>query len=211
MKASSNWKVLQEMEEMSSHFLPYYVFIVIKIHSSMKQLNYDPNKLKQAFSKFYDIILFVVYRITKNRAEAEDITMHSFLKLRENRDTESMTLIEIKRFLFMTAKNEAIDYLRKMKSRNNWLNSQDAKEVDVYTVDWEFEEKFAVYAEAVKKLIEEESARRKEILELYYLQGKKTTEISAQLNISPSTVNNTLSKAINNLREKFKKMGLLKR
>jgi RNA polymerase sigma factor (sigma-70 family) len=170
----------------------------------MKRNSNNPDKREQAFKQYHARLITIIYRVTGSEADAEDITSHSFEKLCNHRNIESMTMAEIEAFLRETAKNKTIDYWRKESSRTKYLNSAEAKVAQAYEEEWAIENLLAEYYDEVKEAVADLPGRQREVLALFYFENKSAAEISDLLNISVNTVYNTLSDAKENLRKKLR-------
>lgn len=158
---------------------------------------------KDAFREMYDRMVrpltYFVENIIFSQSDAEDIVASAFSKLYIARTT--MRSIEhIKRWLYVIARNEAIDHLR---YRTRLRESQG--EVAYLGTDCEehFETervKSAVLQEILTE-IERLPRQRKAILRMYFFEQKSTAEIAKQLGLNSQTVLNHKSKALESLRK----------
>jgi RNA polymerase sigma factor (sigma-70 family) len=166
---------------------------------------------KESFKRIYDGIVrpltYFVENIIFSRVDAEDIVANAFYKLFHAR--EGMKSYEhIKRWLYVIARNEAIDYLR-VRSRQRESHSEVAYlRSDAEVVEQlETERVKSVVFQSILTEIERLPRQRKAILRLYFFEQKSTAEIAEQLGLNTQTVLNHKAKALESLRKsggKFK-------
>jgi RNA polymerase sigma-70 factor (family 1) len=158
---------------------------------------------KTAFTSVYNEYYFRVYefaaRYLPTGEDAEDITADTFTKLWQKR-TEFGSLDHIRAFLFTTAKNACLNFLKHTKIKDekhaDILRSLTTIQRDgFYLEEIRAELMQLVYAE-VEKL----PGKMKEIFLLSYKEGLKPAEIAERLNISVQTVSNQKINAINLLK-----------
>lgn len=163
----------------------------------------DPKVFDEIFKVFYPSIRYFAASIVSSREEGEDIAMESFRKLWQIRHN-FQTLVNIKAFLFITARNACLNYLKsaqRQRTSRNVLQEEDDNDHSVYepAIDRmliEAETLQIIYNE-VKKL----PKKCRQIFELTYFEGKSNREIAKQLNISTSTITSQRSRALQLLRE----------
>jgi RNA polymerase sigma-70 factor (family 1) len=158
---------------------------------------------KDAFRVIYDQMVrpltFFVENIIHSQPDAEDIVANSFYKLYHAR-TGMRSIEHVKRWLYVIVRNEAIDYLRaRTRAREN---QYDIAYLESGVVEHtETERVKANVLQDVYKEIEKLPKQRRTILRLYFFEQKSTTEIAEQMDLSPQTVLNHKTKAIDSLRK----------
>jgi RNA polymerase sigma-70 factor (family 1) len=158
---------------------------------------------KDAFRVIYDQMVrpltFFVENIIHSQPDAEDIVANSFYKLYHAR-TGMRSFEHVKRWLYVIVRNEAIDYLRaRTRAREN---QYDIAYLESGVVEHtETERVKANVLQDVYKEIEKLPKQRRTILRLYFFEQKSTTEIAEQMDLSPQTVLNHKTKAIDSLRK----------
>jgi RNA polymerase sigma-70 factor (ECF subfamily) len=170
---------------------------------------------KEDFSKVYVIYYPRLVRFSQtyvsSRQDAEDIVQDVFLHLWE--DWERIhSLSNVNAFLFMSAKNKCIDYLRKqtqLAQKTHSLSELQEKELQLSLYSLQVldednlspEEIEAIVTEAIRSLPE----RCQEIFILSRLEGLRYKEIAARLNISTNTIEGQMGIALRKLKMKLKK------
>src|SRR4051812_34115966 len=76
---------------------------------------------KKAFNLLYDRLFeqvcFFAEQIVKDEMEAEDIAIHSLAKFWEKGAENFESFLQVRRFIFITARHASFDYLRKVKTQ----------------------------------------------------------------------------------------------
>jgi RNA polymerase sigma-70 factor (family 1) len=158
---------------------------------------------KDAFRLIYDQMVrpltYFVENIIHSQHDAEDIVANAFYKLYHAR-TGLRSYEHVKRWLYVIVRNEAIDYLRaRTRARENqhdiaYLESGVVEQAETERIK-------ANLLQDIHKEIEKLPKQRKTILRLYFFEQKSTTEIAEQMALSPQTVLNHKTKAIDSLRK----------
>lgn len=166
---------------------------------------------EKAFCKLYMQYKPRLYKFTiallKSQNVAEDICQDIFFSIWENRCyLKSNT--SFSSFLFSMARNRIINYLRDESCHKRILDSLYEQ-----AIDYDNSTKNTILVndltEHMKKAILLLSTRQREVFELSRNSLLTNKEISEQLNISISTVQDHLSTSLRILRNYFKKEGLL--
>ncbi len=158
---------------------------------------------KEAFRLIYDQLVrqlsYFVENIIHSQHDAEDIVANAFYKLYHAR-TGLSSYEHVKRWMYVIVRNEAIDYLRaKRRAREN---QHDIAYLESGFVEMtETERAKAILLQEMYAAIEELPKQRKKILRLYFFEQKSTTEIAAFMDLSPQTVLNHKTKAIDSLKK----------
>ena len=166
---------------------------------------------EKAFCKLYMQYKPRLYKFTiallKSQNVAEDICQDIFFSIWENRCyLKSNT--SFSSFLFSMARNRIINYLRDESCHKRILDNLYEQ-----AIDYDNSTKNTILVndltEHMKKAILLLSTRQREVFELSRNRLLTNKEISEQLNISISTVQDHLSSSLRILRNYFKKEGLL--
>jgi RNA polymerase sigma-70 factor (ECF subfamily) len=167
----------------------------------------DEEALQQIYTLHYRALCYFAEKLVHNREEAEDIAVDSFLKLL-NKKEDFDTVRQVKSFLFTATRNACFDYLRKIKRHQashqelRYLNPENEIEVVNHQVTAKVLQ--SIYAE-----MEHLPAQCKLVFKSIFVEGKTTSQIADELGISPQTVLNQKSKAVQLLRSSLLKQGLL--
>jgi RNA polymerase sigma-70 factor (ECF subfamily) len=158
-----------------------------------------------AFQKLFDRYSQKIYRFSlsylKSDAEAEEIVQEVFMKLWENRGKLKSDK-SFKSYLFTIAFNA-------IKKKFNQKMKNEKYKHDLF--QWLNEEKpslesrldFETLLEKLDLLIGQLPEKRKAIFLQRKKEGKSIQDIAAEMGISPKTVKNQITEAMNFLKESF--------
>lgn len=157
---------------------------------------------KEAFRSVYDRMVLPLTRFVENiihsPVDAEDIVGNAFYKLFHAR-ANMRSYEHIKRWLYVIVRNESIDYLRaKIRRKENqhdlaYLNTGIEEQA-------EKERDRTILLQDIRTEIERLPTQRKTILRMYFFEQKNTSEIAEIMQLSPQTVLNHKTKALDALR-----------
>lgn len=157
----------------------------------------------EAFTLLYNNLYDAVYSFTKkftiSGEDAQDISAETFYKLWTLRG-RFKTPGKLKSFLFTTAKNACLDYLKHRKiiatHQQNILQALLNYLEEDSGPDW-----ITLFLlQNIHKAIEKLPAQCRLICKLAYIEGLKNREIAGLLNIKEKTVRNQKAKALQRLR-----------
>lgn len=164
------------------------------------------------FDLLYEKVCFYTEHITKDEMEAEDIAVNSLVKFWERGPDTFESLLHVKNFIFRTAKNAALDFLKKNKIQRTHKHNL------VY-ITTEFEENMAEVAERARykvemlqQLVDEIDNLPKqcsEIFRLVFIENMPRPNVAEKLAISLSTVHNQCAIAKQKLRQIFDERELI--
>jgi RNA polymerase sigma-70 factor, ECF subfamily len=152
------------------------------------------------FDKYYTPISFFVARLTRNQDFAEEITADVFIKLWNKRE-ELQPNRSIKAWLYQTANNAAIDWLRQQKRMAvhekglHYIYPKEEKNILHQITE-------AETIQQIVKTLEQLPPGCQEVFKLAYLLQKTDKEIAKELGLSHHTVRNQKLRAIRLLQKK---------
>jgi RNA polymerase sigma-70 factor (family 1) len=157
------------------------------------------------YHHFYQpIFSFCKYMVTVE--EAEDILAETFFKLWKLHHSWD-SIINIKAFLYMAARNACFDLMKSKKTREEKLGE--------IALIMEREQELVLQSEMeselisrVKREIESLPEKCKEVFTLSYFEGYKNPEIAEKLSISDQTVKNLKAAALKAIRTALLKKDL---
>ena len=153
---------------------------------------------RSVLNHFYPALYNFTKKLTGNHEEAKDMTLHAFQKLFE-RCSLFNTEINIKAFLYITARNRSLDYLRAQK-RQHEIEKDMAREM---SNDILLRYEYDIMDELVDRLniaIEGLPPESRKIFKLLYYEQMTPSEIADHLRISVQTVYTQKNRAIKALR-----------
>ena len=164
------------------------------------------NSFKFFFQEYFEPVFQFAQKYTEDEAIARDIAQDSFIKLYERRANFD-AMEKAKSFVYTTARNLCLDYLKHKKIEHQYAES-------VKTEGEETEEQFfmeeVTYQETLRILraaIDELPPQTREVI-LVSLDGKNNNEIAESLKISVNTVKTLKKNAYKSLRETLGKHSL---
>jgi len=150
----------------------------------------------EVFEQYHVKLYQYIYKYTQSTYYAEETVQLSFIKLWEKRESLSEEY-SISTQLFRIAKSTLIDLMRKEKIR-------DTQELSDVYISGPRQEERTIYKEELQRVlsaINELPAQCREVFTLSRLNHLSHKEISAQLSISPKTIEAHISKALKFLRK----------
>ena len=166
---------------------------------------------EDAFQKLYEIYSPIIYgnliKLTKDREFAQDLLHDIFMTLWDKRESIEIHT-SFKSYLFMTAKNLVYNSMRKVaiiQRAENHLKTSHHEHYKHIEEDIYAQETQQILQDAINTL----PPKRKEIYKLCKIEKKSYQEISAELNISESTINDHMVKANKHIKEHFEKFKYL--
>lgn len=158
---------------------------------------YKDNSFEEVFRRYYPVLLPFVERHVGDRELAKDLVQDVFFKLYENLPDFSSEG-SIKSWLYTSSRNAALDYLRHLKVRDN--NKLLMAEAMMYAADVD-EMISEELAQKINEVINSLPAQCCQIVRMHIIDGKKYTEISAELELSMNTVKTQIFRGYKKLRE----------
>lgn len=143
------------------------------------------------FQKLYLPLGMYALRIVGDADIAEDLVADSFSKVWQ-KITEGVEFENFKSYIYMTVRNECLNYLRNKKETENIENIPDITEESIDTSERDAK---------IWKAIDELPPKCREIFLLSKRDGLSNEEIAEELEISIKTVKNQITKAFSRLRE----------
>lgn len=160
---------------------------------------------EQAFGKvvenYYPQLRSFIARYTHSRTETEEILQNILVRVWINRD-KLPEIIHFRAWLYKVASREYLLYLRTevKASRVDALGEEAVMQMPLADTPYEYVQASQVRL-AISEAVEQLTEQRKRIFRMSRDQGMKISEIAAALSISESTVKNSLTTALKQIRE----------
>lgn len=152
---------------------------------------------EQLFKQLYPSMWIVANKYVKNSDVAEDIAQEAFIKFWENcKKYDSLQMV--KSYLYVSVKNLSLNYLRKEKNKESYVEKAQTNPHFFSNAVLQ-EESYRLLYQAVEAL----PKRSASVIKLS-LQGVKNKEIAERLNISVNTVKTLKYNALKTLKEQLK-------
>ncbi len=148
-------------------------------------------------SLYWDRLVSFGADITGSRVSAEDVVQEVFLKVWEGRGSWTPT-DRLQAFLYRMTRNQALNHARSRRTRNRLLAGFESWRRRPPQPDEESADRRL--AGTVMAAIQDLPPRRREVFVLSRFHGHSYREIAEILEISPQTVANQMSSALDQLR-----------
>ena len=152
------------------------------------------------FNNIDSWLFTMVYSITANRAEADDIIQETWLKVLDNPANFIAAKGDFKNYIFTVAKNLALTRIRKINRHNEIL-----KELKIDNTNLEINEDIVelnkLLMEAIKGI---KNKNYQDVILLYYFAGFKANEIAEILETEEYSILNWLKRGRKMLEKKLK-------
>jgi len=166
---------------------------------------------ESAFSTLYNNQVSKIYayalNIVKSPALAEDVVQETFVKLWENA-SNLQNDSNISAYLFTITRNLCLNLIRRAK-KETWITD----EIIAFAIDALDNGVEYTQHQQLKVLLNDAIAqlppKRKMIYELCKIKGMSYQQVAEQLNLSQSTVNSQMVKAIKSVQQYLVKHGAL--
>lgn len=172
----------------------------------------SPHAFQAIFDSFRMRIFYFVKKLIDDRLTAEEITSDTFVKLYRLHDRFN-TYNNIQAFLFITARNASLDFLKYRQRQREHLTELQHHEEQSPEADLPLFADTDIQADVLQFIyneIEKLPLRSRQIFKLFYVEGLNVHEISEKMGISPQTVSNQKTSALKVLRMKvLDRPGLL--
>lgn len=150
---------------------------------------------KKVYYKYYKLVYFQAYQILNNKEDAEDVMQNTFLKFMNKINTIDDNS-NIKQYLSLISKNEAIDLYRKKSNRKEIY---DETILNNYKVNNENTDSFVIIT--LNNTLEKTDAL---ILTYKIVYDYTFNEISKELSMPLGTILTRYGKAIKQLKKYYK-------
>lgn len=146
------------------------------------------------YREYFAALTYFANRILADTDAAEDVVQDCFVQLWQRRDRLDH-IKAIKSYLYTSVRNQCLKQLEQQK-RNTAFKEPDKSEPGI--------EAAVIAAETARELyqfIDSLSPSLRQIIRLYYLEGRSNKEIAQQLQIEPDSVTRQRLRAIMALRK----------
>jgi RNA polymerase sigma-70 factor (family 1) len=153
------------------------------------------------FEAFYPSLCYYALRYTNDQAAAEDIAEEAFLKVWNKRDI-FFQLNVLKSYLYTTARNISMDWLKQQKRQRVAENRMAAgsPEREKYILE---DMIHAEWLREVTMALDSLPPRCRTIVNMLFIDGKKAREVAEELQITINTVKTQRAHGLKLLRKHF--------
>jgi RNA polymerase sigma-70 factor (ECF subfamily) len=153
---------------------------------------------EKLFRKYYESVSRFVYRYVKDADSAEEITQDLFIHFWENAPAMQIR-ISLKAYLFTSARNFALNYIRRNKIRKKY--HEEVQSIDLLEEMSIESDQASAFTVLMNQALTALPEKCRVIFELSKYEGLSYDEIAEYLSISKKTVENQITIALHKLRE----------
>jgi len=164
-----------------------------RIHSG------DSSALHQVLDRYWTPLVSYARRLVADGDTAEDIVQETMLRL-WNQRAEWTPTQQLQGFLYRITRNLALNEQKRSRLRSGWVTRSAQEPVDAPSTPLELVEMAQLRA-TLDQAIDALPPKRREVFILARYHGHSYREIAEIMGISPQTVANQMSAALNDLRE----------
>jgi RNA polymerase sigma-70 factor (family 1) len=168
----------------------------------------DQDAFYELYKQYADQLKNYIRRITADELAAEGILQEIFLRVWLNRD-ELTELNNFKAWLFTIATNETMRFLRKKITYRQLLQKSATAAPAQQTITPDLEYDMVELRRLIQLAVDRLSPQRQLIFSMSRDQGMKPSKIAAELDLSISTVKNSLSTALKEIRTYLRDAGIV--
>ncbi len=158
----------------------------------------DLEAFNQIFYNYSSKLYHFAYSYLKSKEEAEELVQDVFYKIWEKRK-DIKEEFQFRSYLFSIAFNQIKKSFRSKALLNKYLASGQPDDSNSGMVNQDVN--YSSLKSLVEKLVDAMPEKRREVFRKSRFEGKNAKEISAEMNLSQSTVENHLLQALNFLRK----------
>ncbi len=162
-------------------------------------LSRDPALFATLVERHAVMVYSAAYRVTRNAADADDVTQECFLEL-TRRATQVRT--SVIGWLHLTATRRAVNLLRGKSARQRSIERARMLPVDLTTAAW------TEIAPILDEVIAELPDELRVPLIGHFLEGRPMNAIAEELAVSPQTIARRIDEAVQSLRRAMHERGV---
>lgn len=160
------------------------------------------SEFEELFKEYFNPLVNFVNRYLNNFENSREVVQMTFMKLWENRNNFEIRN-STKSYVYQTAKNTMIDFVRKYKNHMNSFEIENALVNDVADKDSSYLDPYLLRS-AIERCLTELKPKNREIFELNKFEGLTYEEIADYLQISKRSVEDNVAKTLKFLKEELK-------
>lgn len=167
----------------------------------------DEGAFKKIFHLYGDLVHANIYTIIKEQAATKDLVQDTFLRVWLYRD-KLPGIENFKAWLLRISYNRTFTHLHEIQTQQKGT-SRYAEKYGVHDLRDTTDEavQFNLLSNIIREAVHKLPPQQKKIYQLSREHGLKISVIAEQLNLSESTIKNTLGRALQALRQAIEKAG----
>ncbi len=163
----------------------------------------DKAAFSEIYSRFSQVVFNLVYRILKDREEAEEVVQEIFLLIWNKAASYESERGALSTWIINISRNRSIDRLRALGHRNRGMQIDEERlssKYDLSRIIEDREERKKVIQNALDSLPEDQRVA----IEMVYFDGFTHVETAERLNVPVGTIKTRLRLGVAKLKEKIK-------
>jgi RNA polymerase sigma-70 factor (ECF subfamily) len=168
----------------------------------------DLGSLERLYDQYGAMSFSIAYRITGDRASAEDVVQEAFLGAWRNAARYADARGSVKTWLLSIVHHRAIDAVRRRRPTAELPESEGAMPAPLVLPDTWTEISASLDRETVRVALDTLSAVQREAIELAYFGGLTQTEIAERTGVPLGTVKGRMRLGLDALRAAMLAMGV---
>lgn len=166
----------------------------------------DEAAFREIFQRYVELIRKNLYSVTKSDVATDDLVQETFLRIWLHRDKLPETE-HFRSWALHIAYNLGFTYLRNIKMHQKLVGQLQVAAPDPVQFEPEQATQFTMLSGLIKQTVEKLPGQQRKIYRLSRESGLRPGEIAVKLGLSESTVKNTLTRALKNIREAISNAG----
>lgn len=158
--------------------------------------------------QYQSALLRYAARVLNNEDAAQDVVQETFIRLHGNLEKITKRGVQLKGWLFRTAHNAAVDYIRRESRRRN-LHERQARQADLLKPDCDVQREHDERKKLVMQHLSILKPKEREVLVLRLQEGMSYKEIAAILKRSEGYVGTLVHTATKKLSQSLRQAGVV--
>ncbi|CAA6829656.1 MAG: RNA polymerase sigma-70 factor, ECF subfamily [uncultured Aureispira sp.] len=175
--------------------------------SQLLQIN-SQREFQEIYHKHFNGLANYAYFVLKDKDAAKDVVQDVFLDLWNKRASLSITT-SLEAYLVRAVKFKSIDFIRKDKTKQQYVEKMTPTSLPLTEDHSDDEEQTANRKKQLSYAIAQLPTKCRQVFLLSRLNGYTYKEIAEEMNISPKTVENQISRALKLLRQTLSDVMIL--
>jgi len=171
------------------------------------QIN-NQREFQEIYHQHFNGLANYAYAVLKDKDAAKDVVQDVFLDLWNKRETLSIKT-SLEAYLVRAVKFKSIDFIRKDKTKQQYVANMTPSSVPLTEDDSNDEEQTTKRKKQLSYAIAQLPTKCRQVFLLSRLNGYTYKEIAEEMDISPKTVENQISRALKLLRQKLSDLMIL--
>lgn len=162
----------------------------------------DPKSQRLLFNMFYNNVKFVCGKYINDDDTINELSQETFISCFKNiYKFNGRTIGKVRNWLLTIARNKSMDHHRFLKK------TQCVELYDGFSEDIEEPSIYTVFYDDLTNIIDNLTPKYREVVKLYYSEGKHHKEISEMLGITEGTSKSNLYKAKKKIKNSLLKLN----